>query len=355
MADIARAAGVSVTTVSHVVNKTRPVAIDTERAVLAAIADRGYVPDNASRSMRSAGSQTIGLAMSVLSNPYFTELVSSIEQAVSGAGFSLLLAETHDDAAEELRAVTELVARKVEAVVLAPSADPSAALEVARQADIPVLLIDRFLDADVDQIASESVVPTAELVDHLAGSGHRRIAMISGLAGLSTTEERIAGFRLGMRRHRLRVDPELVVSGESDGARAEIVIRELLALPEPPTAVLVGNNQMTIGVIRGAGRAGVDVPGDLAVVSFDDFEWADLFHPRLTVVAQPVQAMGQQAVSMVMSRLRDRSLPARRVVLRPTFVHRDSCGCHRDSIVAVVPTDVPRAIADALPSSTGAA
>ena len=355
MADIARAAGVSVTTVSHVVNKTRPVASGTERTVLAAIADRGYVPDSLSRSMRSAGSQTIGLAMSVLSNPYFTELVSSIEEAVSEAGYSLLLAETHDEGDDEFRAVSELLARKVEAVVLAPSAQPSRALEAARLQDIPVLLIDRFLDADVDQIASESIVPTAELVDHLADLGHRRIAMISGRSGLSTTEDRLTGFRLGMRRRRLRVDPELVVSAESDGGKAEEVIRRLLSLPEPPTAVLVGNNQMTIGVIRGAGRAGIEVPRDLAVVSFDDFEWADLFHPRLTVVAQPVQAMGRQAVAMMLSRLRDRSLPARRVVLRPTVVHRDSCGCNLSGVVPTIPTVVPQAISDALSSPSGAA
>jgi LacI family transcriptional regulator len=327
MADIARRANVSVTTVSHVVNKSRTVAPDTETAVLAAIAEAGYVPDNVTRSMRTAGPQTLGLAMSSISNTYFGDVVHGIERAASSHGYSLLLADTHDEVRTELRAVSDLLSRRVDAIVLAPSSDPSTALRHARLQNVPVVLIDRLTKAKVDQIGSENVEPTAELVDHLVSIGHRRIAMISGRPGLSTSEERVAGYRLGLRRNRIRAIADYLLSGDSQEEAAQQATMQLLALPKPPTALVVGNNLMTIGAMRGAREVGARIPDDLALVAFDDFPWADLFHPRLTVIAQPTQQMGEQAMHLVMSRLADPSMPVRRIVMHPTFVHRESCGC----------------------------
>jgi LacI family transcriptional regulator len=189
------------------------------------------------------------------------------------------------------------------------------------------VLIDRFVKVGLDQIGTENVESTADLVDHLAGLGHHRIGMISGKPGLSTTDERVAGYRLGLGRNNLRMADDYVRSGDSSAGPAETALRKLLSLPEPPTALVVGNNQMTIGVMRAARDIGVRVPDDLAIGVFDDFEWADLFHPRLTVIAQPTHALGEQAVDLVLSRLANPSAPARRVVLQPEFIHRESCGC----------------------------
>jgi LacI family transcriptional regulator len=215
----------------------------------------------------------------------------------------------------------------VAAIILAASEDPLASLEHARQQHIPVIAIDRFVAAEVDQVACESVEATAQLVDHLAQIGHQRIAMISGKPGLGTTKDRVRGFRLGMRRNGLRVNAGLIVPGNSQDDIAHEAMTRLLRRSAPPTAVVVGNNRMTIGAVRAARDSGVDIPGDLALVGFDDFEWADLFHPGLTVIAQPTAALCRQAVELVMSRLTDPGAPVRRVALQPTFVHRESCGC----------------------------
>ena len=337
MADIALISGVSVTTISHVVNKTRSVSPETERAVLAAIAETGYMPDNVVRTLRRVGSQTVGLAMSMMSNPYFGDVVRGIETAATRSDYSLLLAETHDDVASELRAVSDLLSRRVEAIILAPSADPVRALQHAEHQGVPVVLIDRFMNADLDQIGVENIEPTAGLVDHLCSIGHRRIGMVSGRPGLSTTEERTVGFRQGLRRNRLRFYSDYLVSGDSDDETAEQALLQLLSLPKPPTAIVVGNNRMTIGVMRAARDARVRIPEDLAIVSFDDFEWADLFHPSLTAVAQPTKAMGEQALQLVLSRLADPSTPTRRVVMRSQFVHRESCGCAPQALTSAPP------------------
>ena len=327
MADVAAAANVSVTTVSHVVNRSRPVAPETEAAVLAAVAETGYVPDDVVRSMRTSGSRTVGLAMSAITNTYFSDVVRSIEGILSRAGYSLLLVDTHDDVRTEMRAISDLLTRGVDAIVLAPSADPTKALEHARQQAVPVIMIDRFSEFDFDQIGSENDEPTAFLVDHLAELGHRRIAFVAGKAGLSTSTERFAGYQRGLARNGIDLSPEYAVDGDSTDVGAGRALAQLLELESPPSALVVGNNQMTIGVMRRAKEADIRIPDDLAVICFDDFEWADCFHPGLTVMAQPIRAMGQQAAEMVLSRLADPGIPSRRVVLRPVFMHRESCGC----------------------------
>ena len=236
MAAVARIAGVSVTTVSHVINRTRPVSAETERAVLASVAELGYVPDAVSRSQRTAaGTQTLGLAMSAISNVYFGDVVHSIEQAASAAGYSLILADTHDEVAGELRAMSDLMTRQVAAVILAPSADPDRALTFAHRQHVPVIVIDRFLRHDVDQIAVEGDEPTASLVDHLSSIGHRRVAMISGKWGLTTTIDRERGFASGLRRNGLAA--RTPVSGDSSDVGAYKAFSQLMESRRPPSAV----------------------------------------------------------------------------------------------------------------------
>ena len=326
MSDVAKLAGVSISTVSHVLNRTRPVAPDTARLVHDAVAACGYVPEKAARQQHE-GFGTIGLAMSAISNPYFGDVVHGLDRRAAKEGYSLLLAETHDDPDAELRAVGELLRRKVSAIVLAPSGNAERTLRYVRQANVPVTVLDRFVGQEVDQIGVENVESTAQLVDHLTEVGHPRLAMISGRPGLTTTEERINGYRLGLERNGLHVREEYIVSGDSQAGGAQKAIGELLGRNEPPTALVVGNNRMTIGTMRGLREAGLRIPQDMALVAFDDFEWSDLFHPRLTAIAQPTLMLGEQAFELSMSRIANPGLAPRRVLIQPTFQHRESCGC----------------------------
>ncbi len=204
MADIAQASGVSITTVSHVVNRTRPVRPETEAAVLAAMGRVGY---QSAATKGSAESRILGVASSAFSNPSFTELLHGIEQTATRVGYSLLVSDTRDEEGTELRAVTELIRNGVGAILLAPSPSPVAALEHARAQGVPVVLLDRMIEADVDQVGADNVDSVDRLVDHLVEIGHDRIAMISGMPGLSTTEERIAGFRRAAARHGIELRP----------------------------------------------------------------------------------------------------------------------------------------------------
>lgn len=327
MSDVARRAQVSESTVSHVLNGTRYVADDTRQAVLDAVRDTGYVRNTIARSLVTSKTHTIGLAMSSITNPYLGDLVQSIQAAAEEQGYTLLVVDTHDEPEREARVVRDLHERRVDGILLAPSADAHGVLDYLREQSVPVVLVDRMIDAELDQVGTENIEAAAGLVAHLADSGHRRIALVSGLDGLATTAERVEGYRLGLRRAGLRYDDRLIVSGGSDAEPARKAVERLLALRDSPTALIVGNNHMTIGAMRALRDGALKVPEHMAVVVFDDFEWADLFSPRLTTVAQPLHDLGAEAVRLLLSRMDDPDRAPRHVQLAPQFVHRDSCGC----------------------------
>ncbi|PVZ07703.1 LacI family DNA-binding transcriptional regulator [Actinomycetospora cinnamomea] len=327
MADVARMAGVSTATVSHVLNGTRPVRARTRELVLSAVAATHYTPNTVARSLATARTTTMGLVLSAISNPYFGELLHAAESAAAEAGYTLLLVDPREDPEYELTVVTRLHHHRVDGVVLAPSARPEAALAYLARHQVPTVLLDRLIDADHDQVGSENCEATAALTGHLADHGHTRIGLVAGLDGLSTTSERRDGHRDALRRRGLPADPELEVSGESATEPARRAVHRLLALDDPPTAIVAGNNSMTIGVMQALRDAGLVVPRDVAVAAFDDFAWADLFSPRLTVVAQPFGEIAATAVQMLLARIGDPDAPPTTRRLAPRLVVRESCGC----------------------------
>ncbi|WAU80343.1 LacI family DNA-binding transcriptional regulator [Streptomyces sp. Qhu-G9] len=333
MADVARHAGVSVATVSHVLNATRPVLPHTRQAVLDAIDALGYTPNSLARSLVTARTRSIGLAVSAISNPYFTEILQGVEAGALEHGYGLLIADPHDDPAHERKVVQLLHERRVDGMIVAPSADPQGLIGYLARHDVPTVFLDRLVDGArapgfaFDQVCAENAEPVSLLVTHLAELGHRRIGLVAGLPGLSTTTERITGYRRGLAYAGLAYDERLVVPGSSEAAGAERATEALLSLPAPPTALVTANNAMTIGALRAVRERGLSVPGDLALCCFDDFSWADLFSPRLTAISQPSKEIGARAVRLLLERLGSPGRAARTVRLPSTFVHRTSCGC----------------------------
>jgi LacI family transcriptional regulator len=169
------------------------------------------------------------------------------------------------------------------------------------------------------------------LVTHLAELGHKRIGLVAGLPGLSTTTERITGYRHGLAYAGLPYDERLVAHGDSRSGAAERTTGALLSLAAPPTALVTGNNAMTIGALRALRERGLSVPADMALCCFDDFSWADLFTPRLTAISQPSKEIGARALQLLLERLASPSRPDRTVRLPATLVHRTSCGCPETS------------------------
>ena len=327
MDDVASRAGVSTSTVSHVVNGTRKVSAATVLAVQRAIQDLGYIPNTLARSLARSSTSTIGVAISALSNHYFSETVHAIETECAKHGYMMLFVDTHDDPEQELRVVTALHHRRVDGIVLAPS-NGSMALEYMRANEIPAVLVDRMMSEQFDQVGVENAQATQGLIEHLIGHGHRRIGFIAGRTGFSTTDERVAGYCAALHAAGLAFDPQLLVNGGSNTEPARQATVQLLGLASPPTAIMAGNNLMTLGAMHALRDAQLDVPRQMALVGFDDFDWADFFVPRLSLIAQPVKALGARAVDLLLQRMASPEAAPQSVRLAPTLQLRNSCGCH---------------------------
>ncbi|GAB96867.1 LacI family transcriptional regulator [Kineosphaera limosa] len=329
MTMVAKQAGVSVSTVSHVINGTRPVAGATKQRVLATMDELGFTHKPVARSLAAGSTTTIGLSMSWVSSMYGQELVAGIEEECLRQGMQLLLADTRDDEDREERAVANLLAHHVGGMLVAPTARwHSATLRLLQEHSVPYVVIDRLQDMRVDQVGVENESGSSSVVEHLLQIGHRRVAAITGREGLATTRERLAGYRLAHRRRGLRVDERLVVSGGSTEQGGRRAMAQLLASGPAPTGVFISNDSMSIGALRALQEAGISVPGQMAVVCFDDFPWGDVFHPRLTTIAQPSFAIGARAVQLLVRRLSDPQAPAQTLRLAGEVTHRESCGCN---------------------------
>ena len=326
MDDVASRAGVSTSTVSHVLNGTRKVSPATVQAVQRAIQALGYIPNTLARSLARSSTNTLGVAISALSNHYFSETVHAIETECAKHGYMMLFVDTHDDPEQELRVVTALHHRRVDGIVLAPS-NGSMALAYLQANEIPAVLVDRMMSEHFDQVGVENAQPTQALIEHLIAHGHRRIGFIAGRAGFSTTDERVAGYRAALQAAGLVFDPQLLVDGGSNTEPARLATVQLLGLAAPPTAIMAGNNLMTLGAMQALREAQIEVPGQMALVGFDDFDWADLFVPRLSLIAQPVKALGARAVELLLQRMAAPGAPPQSVRLAPTLQLRNSCGC----------------------------
>ncbi len=328
MRDVSLLAGVSISTVSHVLNETRPVPEATRTRVLAAISASGYMPNTLARSLKRAETRTLGLAIGDIANPYFTEVVDAVEEVARARGYTVILTDNGESAEREMPGLRVLVGRRVDGLILAPSAEGGAeAVNYALHHKIPLVQIDRTASEGCDYVVAANAEGARRLVAHLAALGHRRIGMLTGLPGLSSTHERIAGYRTALDEAGLPFDPALTAEGQFSPEPARRATHALLAIADPPSALFASNNLMTLGAMRAFSERGLAVPGDIALAAFDDFAWADLFQPRLTTVAQPCRRIGELAVTLLLERMAAPELPPRRLRLPVELRHRESCGC----------------------------
>lgn len=321
--DVARKAGVAISTVSHVINGTRFVSEATKLAVEQAIVATGYIPNSLARSLARSRTNTIGIALSGTSNPYFMDLVYAIAAECTTRKWMTLLADTKEDPEVEEKSVRQLHQHRVDGIILATCGDEnSRSLAYLEQNRVPTVLVDRLVSRRFNQVGVENKHAIKQLVEHLYNLGHRRIAMIAGRPHVATTFERVNAYKRTLRDHGLPVDEALIHDGSEDAES----FQRLLALKRPPTAILAGNNRSMMRLMQYLHTAGLQVPRDIAVVGFDDFEWADFFHPRLTVIAQPMETIAKRAIALLAASVENPDLKRQTLHIKPKLVIRESCG-----------------------------
>ncbi|MFB8368052.1 LacI family DNA-binding transcriptional regulator [Pseudarthrobacter sp. NPDC055928] len=326
MVKVAKLAGVSISTVSHVLNGTRHVNDETRQRVLKAIEETSYRQDALARAMRRSRTDSIGLIVSDGGEPAFAEMIRGVEQTAASQGITLLLANSAEDPQREARAVQALLERRVDGLILARAAGSgSEALAEFTNQDTPLVLMDRLSADSFDQVGVENRAPIMELVEHLVSQGHERILLIAGDTRVATLRERHEAFQEAMATAGIQeADRLTVIAGEPEETDAGIAAA--LSRAKPPSAVIACSTVLAAAALRQIQKRGLRMPEDIAFATFDGFAYADLFEPQLTTVRQPAFQVGATAAELLTRRIADKSAEPSVVRLAPTIEYRASTG-----------------------------
>jgi LacI family transcriptional regulator len=329
--DVAREAQVSVATVSAVMNSSAYVSPGLKSRVTSAVRKLEYHPNLLARSLATQQTHTLGMIAPNIANPFWPEVVRGVEDAAHAAGYTLLLASSDDDGAKESLYLRMFLSKRVDGVLLCKAAgglEPDLAARL-RTTRTPIVQLMRSSTACAgDKVLCDEEGGSYEGVAHLLRLGYRRIAMINGVSHVSTSRNRLVGYRSALQDAGVPFDPSLIAEGEfrvDPGYDAAIRL-----LKTKPDAFFIANYLMAVGVMRALRQYQLRCPEDIAVVSCDDHPWLDSFHPRLTTVNLPKYELGQAGARTLIERIEPggakRFRRGRTITLRTTMCLRDSCG-----------------------------
>ena len=303
MRDVARLAGVSVGSVSAVINEKETASAALKARVRAAMEALDYEPDHVARSLKVRHTHTVGMVIPDISNPFFTELMLGAETAARARRYSIILCNSSEDPALERQCLNALFSRRVDGVILAP-ADLHGAQDRLTARRFPIVLVDRVPPHFTGlAVIANNLEAAYQGTRHLIELGHRRIAIITGRLDLSTGTDRLEGFRNAMQEAHLPIRDEYFQRGNFQLQSGYERGLKLLDLAEPPTAIFCCNNKLTLGLMRALAERGVPCPEQVSVLGFDDFDWAASFRPRLTTIAQPSFEMGKRAMELLLRKI----------------------------------------------------
>jgi LacI family transcriptional regulator len=306
--DVARLAGVSVATVSAVLNKKGTVGAESKRRVEEVMSQLDYHPDTLAQGLKTGRSHVVGLVVPDITNLFYTEAMGGLEAMARSRGYSVILSNSNEDPKQELENLDLLHSRRVDGVVLACSSG-HVAYDRLTMRRFPIVFMDRLPSAGFSgrAVIVDNAGAAHTATNHLIGLGHVKIAIIAGRLDLSVGAGRLAGFRAAMQEARLPIRESYLQEGDFHPESGYQCGMRLMALPEPPTAIFACNNSMTLGLMRALAECQAPCPEQVSVLAFDDFPWAAHFRPQLTAVAQPVFELGWQAMRMLLAAMEPES------------------------------------------------
>ena len=326
--DVAKAARVSVATVSAVLNDSAFVSPALKARVQTAVAALRYHPNLLARSLAKQRTQTLGMIVPDIANPFFPEVVRGAEDIAHAAGYTLLIASSDNSVPKEDVYLRLFLAKRVDGVILtkAPGRMPPELQRAFAKAGVPIVLLARTVSGFVtDVVELDDRGAAYEGVTHLLRLGYRRVAFIGGLRGASTSRKRLDGYRAALRDSKVPLEPALVTEGDfrvESGYRAGLDL-----LKSRPDAVFIANYLMTVGFMEALRQYRMRCPEDVALVTCDDYPWMDSFSPRLTTIDLPKRELGAAAAQLLVERIAKGKGRARAITLKNALRVRESCGC----------------------------
>ncbi len=324
--DVAVQAGVSKTTVSHVINASRFVEEATRKKVLQAIRELKYRPNAAARSLTTKRTGTVGIVISDSANPFFGELLLSIEEVLRPQNYALIICNTNETLEYEAHYLNLLLNQRVDGIIAAATSQPWIELSKAEIQHTPVVFVDRAFDnLDGYYVGVDNRAGAYLGVQHLIQCGYRRIGILTGMERLSTMRERQDGYCLALQDAGISINNEWIIPSQLSVEGGRQAMRALLKLSDRPGAVFINNNLLALGALLEMEELKLDRTKDLGIVVFDDHPWAAVSNPPLTVVKQPTQKIGQIAAEMILALINNQPVPENRVILACELIERQSC------------------------------
>lgn len=330
MIDVAKLAQVSPATVSRVLSNSPHVSEDTRRKVLDAVAELGYTPNRLASNFRKMRSKTVIVVLPGISNPFFAQILKAFNDVAHQRGYHVLLGDTGNDLNVE-RQFVELVREKfVEGCVLATARIPKA--EIARLSEgTPVVLACEYVEGlDIPTVAIDNVGAAEAATQYLISLGHRRIAHLTGPLGIVLSRDRLKGYRQALANSGIPIVEEYIQEGDFNVRSGYELTRKLLSMEHRPTAIFTANDEMAVGAVRAARQLGLEVPGQLSVVGFDDIPLSTLVEPPLTTICQPKYQIGAQSMNMLLDLIEGREEARKQVVLPFQLIRRSSAARVRE-------------------------
>jgi LacI family transcriptional regulator len=326
MKRVAECAGVSIATVSRVINRNGYVAPYLQKRVLVAMESLHYQPSALARGLRRRETQTVGVLVPQLAQPFFSSLGYAIEKTLFAHQYRAFLCSAEEDQKKESAYIDMLLRQRADGIILVPTGQSLANVERLLRVKVPVVLVDRDLPVlNIDRILSDNFGGAYEVCRHLIELGHRRIGVIGSPQYSESMARRLAGVKKALDDSAIELDDQLLVMGVTEQFELGFsATRHFLRLAKPPTAVIALTDVIAVGALHAAWKTGLALPQHLSVTGFDDVALASYTLPELTTVAQPVLEMGEQAVQRLLERIRNPALEARRTVLPTRLVIRSS-------------------------------
>lgn len=322
--DVAALAGISYTTVSHVVNKTRPVSEEVRIKVEAAIKTLDYVPSAVARSLKAKTTATIGLLVPNSLNPYFAELARGIEDYCERNGYCVILCNSDDNPDKQRSYLRVLLEKRIDGLIVASAGGDSGLVQGLAGVRTPMVIVDRGLEGvDADLVRIDHEYGAYLATRHLLELGHREIATISGPATTSVAQMRLAGFCRALKDAGLEVPAQRMVESDFTSTGGYNAAATLLE-SNPPSAIFAANDMIGIGVLRAAAERNIRVPTELSVIGFDDIQMSRYVYPALTTVGQSILQLGEMAAGVLLRRIAKPDLTIEQRIVTPSIVIRES-------------------------------
>jgi LacI family transcriptional regulator len=325
--EIASHLGISVSTVSRVVNNKDRVDPKTRDMVLSALREFPYTPNDSARILRGKRSHIIGIIVSDISNIFFAKIVRGAENAARFYGYSILICNTDSDPGREEEQVLNLLSKHISGIIMAGASLETDIRKLIGQSAVPYVYVDNlpFRDDNCRSVSIENARAAHKLLDYLVERGHERIAILAGSQRESSGKERLLGWRQGMQKHHLPVDEDLVIGGEFTQESGFSGTERLLARKKHPTAIFAANNKLAYGAMQSLKHNGFSVPEDISIVAFDADDETRLITPRITSMNQPVFEFGQVAIDLCLQGKNcSRDGQQNHVILEPVLAEGDS-------------------------------